>query len=87
MVITFGQYATLSATRQWTTPGQLASQTNFDRLMVNYYVAMLLDSELITATDSDEGTCYHLTEVGRECLEEYEKHNPALVVKRAAGLF
>jgi predicted transcriptional regulator len=82
-VITFGEYATLSATQQWMTCTQLASQTKFDRLMVSYYVAMLLDNELITAHDGDQGTYYQLTDIGWNCLEEYERHNPALAMKRS----
>lgn len=87
-MITFGQYNTLNAlnaTRHCVTFDQLCAQTQFQQMMVRYYVAALLNSGLITASDEDEddAVCYRLTEDGVTCLEEYERHNPELSITRA----
>lgn len=83
MILTFGQYSTLTATRQCVTHDQLASKTEFDRMMVSYYVAVLVSNGLVTVKEYDDKTCYQLTEEGAACLEEYERYNPELTIRRA----
>ncbi len=86
-MITFGQYNTLnalSATRQCVTVDQLCAQTQFQQMMVRYYIAALLNSGLITASDvDDDSVCYELTEAGVNCLDEYERYNPELTIRRS----
>lgn len=87
-MITFGQYNTLNAlnaTRQWVSFDQLCAQTQFQQMMVRYYIAVLQSSGLITAIEdeTDDKVCYQLTEAGVSCLEEYERSNPELTVTRS----
>lgn len=86
MILTFGQYNTLVATRHCVTRSQLVSQMDFDRMLVNYYVTALLKAGLIdAATDAITSEIYYqLTESGLNCLDDYERHNPALVVRELA---
>ena len=81
-MLTFGQYNTLAATRHHVTHDQLTSQTAFNELMVNYYIAGLLAGGLITAVGNGRTTRYELTEAGMTCLIDYERHNPELSVAR-----
>ncbi len=82
MTLTFGQYSTLSATRHCITQDQLTSQTEFDRLMISYYITVLLGNGLIMAKQGHNSTCYKLTEAGEICLDEYERFNPELTIRR-----
>ncbi len=84
-MITFGQYNTLYATRQCVTINQLCVKTEFQKMMVRYYIAVLLDSGLIEANHdpAENETCYQLTEAGISCLDEYERHNPELTIARS----
>ncbi len=81
-MLTFGQYNILAATRQRITHDQLTLQTEFNDLMVRYYLTGLLANGLITATDDGDAPRYELTDSGRSCLIDYERHNPELTVSR-----
>lgn len=83
MIITFAQYSLLTAAQRSATYRQLEQKTNFDQLMVDYYIMGLINIGLIKATDENrnEHTRYELTESGEQCLDEYERANPDLVIK------
>ena len=83
MVITFAQYSILTAAQRSATHHQLKQKTNFDQLMLDYYIMGLVNVGLIKATDDigNEFTRYELTALGEQCLDEYERANPALVIK------
>lgn len=51
--------------------------------MVNYYIAGLLTSGLIMADADHDDVSYKLTEAGCLSIEEYERDNPALIIKEA----
>lgn len=84
MILTFGQYSTLTAMRRCVTRDQLAAQTSFDQLMVKYYIMVLLNSGLVKASydEDDNEVCYRLTEAGVDCIREYERTNPELTIRR-----
>lgn len=84
MVLTFAQYSILKATYNCATYTQVAQQTNFDRLLISYYVMGLLSIGLIRAIgkDNNSTTCYELTELGTTCINDYERANPSLIIKR-----
>jgi predicted transcriptional regulator len=85
MIITFAQYSILLATYQCATYSQVARQTTFDRMMISYYIMGLCSIGLINASDdtASENTCYELTDLGISYIEEYERANPDLVIKKA----
>ncbi|WP_338871028.1 helix-turn-helix domain-containing protein [Spirosoma sp. SC4-14] len=85
MVLTFGQYRILLATRHCINYTQLIEQTHFDQALVSYLVAGLLDSGLIVSTTEsvDESAEYALTDTGLISIEEYERANPDLIMYRA----
>lgn len=84
MLLTFGQYHTLTATVKPVTYQQLTKETPFDDLVIRYYIAGLLAGGLIRRIEdqSVNATYYQLTELGHTCILEYEQQNPALIVKR-----
>lgn len=82
MIITFGQYSLLAATRYSISHNQLASKTQFDSLMLNYFITGLLINGLIEAVEKGNETYYELTRRGVNCLMDYEHQNPALVIPR-----
>lgn len=83
MFITFAQYSILMASQHRATYSQLERKTNFDHLMVNYYTMGLLNIGLISASDKEgtESTYYQLTDEGHNCIREYERANPELIIK------
>ncbi|GAB3730199.1 hypothetical protein [Spirosoma lituiforme] len=83
MIITFAQYSILTATYRCATYSQVEKQTSFDRMMIRYYIMGLVNIGLIKASDErpNEATCYELTELGRAYIDDYERANPALVIK------
>lgn len=85
MVLTFGQYRILLATRHCINYAQLIEQTNFDQTLVSYLIAGLLESGLIVSTSKSEGQSveYALTDTGLMSIEEYERANPDLIMYRA----
>ena len=85
MIITFAQYSILTATYRCATYSQVAKQTSFDRMMIIYYIMGLISIGLIKASDEspNETTCYELTELGMMYIDEYERANPALIIKKA----
>ena len=84
MILTFAQYSILTVSYKWVTRSQLEKQTNFDHLMIDYYLVGLVNIGLIKASDGEgnENTRYQLTDTGINSLEEYERANPDLVIKR-----
>ena len=84
MTLTFAQYSILTATHTCLTYSQLEQKTHFDRLMIQYCILGLLNIGLIRASDKEptETTCYELTETGLLYIEEYERANPELIIKR-----
>ncbi len=84
MVLTFAQYSILKATYNCATYTQVEQQTNFDRLMISYYIMGLLSVGLIKAIDKENKstTCYELTELGTACIDDYERANPSLIIRR-----
>lgn len=87
MMLTFGQYNTLAITRQRVTRNQLALQTEFNDLMLTYYITGLLSTGLVTAIESTRETCYELTATGMNCLADYERQNPELTLTRALNSY
>lgn len=85
MIITFAQYRILTAAYHCATSSQLEQQTSFDRMMISYYIMGLLSIGLLKASDENasETTCYELTDLGVDYIDEYERANPDLVIKRA----
>lgn len=83
MTLTFAQYSILKATYKEVTYRQLEKQTNFDHLMVTYYITGLLTIGLVHASDikDSETTFYKLTDEGANSIEEYERANPDLIIK------
>lgn len=86
MVLTFGHYKLLTLTRQCVSYNQLVEQTNFDRLLVSYYIAGLIGSGLITISEHEDDICYKLAETAVTYIEEYERANPTLMIKRETDL-
>ncbi len=84
MIITFAQYSILTATYTCATYSQVEKQTNFDRMMINYYIMGLLSIGLIRASDENasDTTCYELTDLGISYIEDYERANPDLIIKK-----
>lgn len=84
MTLTFAQYSILAATHTCATYSQLEQKTHFDRLMIQYYILGLLSIGLIQASDKEptDTTCYELTETGLTYIEDYERANPELIIKR-----
>ncbi|QDK81654.1 MarR family transcriptional regulator [Spirosoma sp. KCTC 42546] len=87
MTLTFAQYSILKATYKGVTYGQLEQETNFDYLMITYYISGLLTIGLIQASNKEgsETTFYKLTDEGENSIEEYERANPALIIKQASN--
>lgn len=83
MTLTFAQYSILKATEKGVTYPQLEQETNFDYLMINYYIEGLLAIGMLYANDkeSSETISYQLTNEGTDSLDEYERENPALIIK------
>jgi predicted transcriptional regulator len=83
MNLTFAQYSILKATNRGVTYRQLEQETNFDYLMITYYIKGLLTIGLINASNKEgyENTSYQLTDEGANSIEEYERANPALIIK------
>ena len=84
MIITFAQYSILTATYRSATCSQVEKQTSFDRMMISYYIMGLVSVGLIKASDErpSETTCYKLTDLGVTYIDDYERANPDLVIKR-----
>lgn len=84
MIITFAQYSILTATYRRATCSQVEKRTSFDRMMISYYIMGLVSVGLIMASDEspNETTCYELTNLGMTYIDEYERANPDLVIKR-----
>lgn len=84
MIITFAQYSILTATYRCATYSQVEKQTSFNRMMISYYIMGLVRIGLIRASDESpsETTCYELTELGMMYIDEYERANPALIIKK-----
>lgn len=72
------------ATYRCATCSQVAQQTSFDRMMINYYIMGLLNIGLLKASDgnANETTCYELTDLGLSYIDDYERANPDLIIKR-----
>jgi predicted transcriptional regulator len=87
MILTFAQYSILTATYTCATYSQLEQKTHFDRLMIQYYILGLLNIGLIRASDQvpSETTCYELTDMGLAYIEDYERANPALIIKHLSN--
>ena len=85
MIITFAQYSILTATYRCATCSQVEKRTSFDRMMISYYIMGLVSVGLIKASDEspNETTCYELTDLGMTYIDDYERANPDLVIKRA----
>lgn len=82
MNLTFAQYSILKAADRGVAYKQLEQETNFDYLMISYYVHGLLTIGLINAKRKENETVnYQLTDEGADSLEEYERANPALIIK------
>ncbi|MVM41270.1 hypothetical protein GO730_32310 [Spirosoma sp. HMF3257] len=83
MTLTFAQYSILKATYRGVTYRQLEQETNFDHLLINYYIEGLLTIGLINVSDQEytETTNIQLTNEGVDCIDEYERDNPALIIK------
>lgn len=83
MTLTFAQYSILKATYKGVTYGQLEQETNFNHLMISYYMSGLLTIGLIQASNKEgnESTFYKLTDEGENSIEEYERANLALIIK------
>jgi len=88
MILTFAQYHTLIATSPCATRDQVTSRTNFDTMMAHYYIAILLYKRLIVASGPNkEGKVfYQWTELGENCVADYERYNPALKITSMTGL-
>jgi predicted transcriptional regulator len=84
MILTFGQYNILTATRHCVNRTQLSEHTNFDRTLVSYLITGLVRSGLLNICNegNEEQTFYELTDAGMNCIEEYERENPDLVINR-----
>lgn len=84
MVITFAQYSILTATYRGATFHEVANKTTFDQMMVNYYMTGLLNIGLIKMVSKadSEAISYELTDLGISYIEDYERANPELVIKR-----
>ena len=84
MIITFAQYSILMATQRCATFSQVEQQTSFDRMMIDYYIMGLLNIGLLKASDeiANETTCYELTDLGENYIDDYERANPDLIIKR-----
>ncbi|GAB2520568.1 hypothetical protein [Spirosoma aerophilum] len=84
MIITFAQYSILTATYNGATSSQVQQQTSFDQMMISYYILGLVSIGLLKASDenADEITRYELTELGEAYIDDYERANPALVIKK-----
>ncbi|WP_461064739.1 hypothetical protein [Spirosoma horti] len=54
-------------------------------MMISYYIMGLVSVGLIKASDESpsETTCYELTDLGMTYIDDYERANPDLVIKRA----
>lgn len=87
MIITFAQYSILTATYRCATYSQVERQTSFDRMMISYYIMGLVSIGLIKASDENSSatTCYELTELGITYIDDYERANPDLIIKKALG--
>ncbi len=85
MVITFAQYSILTATYRCATYSQVEKWTSFDRMMIDYYIMGMLNIGLIKASDENasDTTCYELTDIGVSYIEDYERANPNLIIKRS----
>ncbi|GAB3507131.1 hypothetical protein GCM10027341_41170 [Spirosoma knui] len=83
MLLTFGQYHTLTAIVKPVTRQQLTREVPFDDLMISYCLAVLLGNNLIRVVHGPgvDQPYYQLTESGERCIQEYEQQNPALVIK------
>ncbi|MBC8152216.1 MAG: hypothetical protein H7Z72_04835 [Bacteroidetes bacterium] len=86
MILTFGQYNTLVAAHRRVAHDQLTQQTEFTELMISYYLSGLLANGLITAIDDEADMHYKLTDTGIQCLIDYERQNPELIVARTLYL-
>jgi predicted transcriptional regulator len=84
MIITFAQYSILSSTYHGATCRQIQQQTSFDQMMISYYIMGLVKIGLLKGSDdnADEDTRYKLTELGETYIDDYERANPALVIKK-----
>lgn len=82
MVLTFGQYSILTAVRQCTTCYQLAAYTNFSQSMVSSIIDGLLKNGLLMIANSyGNSDSYEITAKGFNLAEQYERANPALIIK------
>ncbi|MVM34692.1 hypothetical protein GO755_31985 [Spirosoma sp. HMF4905] len=79
MTLTFAQYSILKATIRGVTYRQLEQETSFNHLIINYYIKGLLAIGLIKK--GTETSSYQLTDEGENCIDEYERANPALIIK------
>lgn len=86
MSITFAQYCILTATYSCATANDIQRKTTLERLMINYYLMGLLRMGLveIVFNKGNETTCYELTELGAIYVEDYERANSELVIRRTA---
>lgn len=84
MMITFAQYSILSAAYQCETGSELARHTRFDRTMVDYYLVDLVKNGLLSSTHTGyaDEMRYQLTHTGTRSINEYERANPDLVIKK-----
>ncbi|SOD96470.1 hypothetical protein [Spirosoma fluviale] len=85
MIITFAQYCILTATYGGATACEVQRKTTLNQLMIDYYLNGLLKSELVEIAQKKaaEPLCYKVSELGLDCIDDYERANSELVIRRA----
>ncbi|GAB3040402.1 hypothetical protein GCM10027185_49580 [Spirosoma pulveris] len=86
MILTFAQYCVLTATYGGATACEVQSKTTLNRLMIDYYLNGLLESGLVWVDTKNvvEPLCYVVSELGLEFIDDYERANSTLVIRRPA---
>ncbi|ADB41845.1 hypothetical protein [Spirosoma linguale] len=85
MIITFAQYCILTATYNGATASEVQCKTTLNPLMINFYLNELLKSGFVMIVEqkNTEPLRYEVSELGLIYIEDYERANPELVIRRA----